>query len=147
MEHTTHAAIKGAKRYSNTQPSRPVSFSFYGWVNQLPHDSIAAPGASNPWPFGNESYALTNSVITARSIQSYRQLESIHGDNSVYDITYLDLIYYCSGRPSINFLIFYLWSEICCSICSMNYPGIRQYYLRHMSLDYRNFWIIETYIY
>jgi len=32
---------------------------------QSPHDSIAAHGASNPRPFGYESYALTNCAITA----------------------------------------------------------------------------------
>jgi len=37
---------------------------FYGWVNQSPHDSIAAPGASNLQIFCNESYALTNCAIT-----------------------------------------------------------------------------------
>ena len=29
---------------------------------------IAAPGASNPRPFGYESYALTNCAATARAI-------------------------------------------------------------------------------
>ena len=38
----------------------------YGWVNQSPHDNIAAPGDSNPRPFGYESYAPTNCTITAR---------------------------------------------------------------------------------
>jgi len=40
---------------------------FYGWVNQSPQDGIAAHGASNPWPFGYESYSLTNCAITAQS--------------------------------------------------------------------------------
>ena len=31
-----------------------------------PHDSIVAPEASNPQPFGYESYALTNYAITVR---------------------------------------------------------------------------------
>ena len=35
-------------------------------MNQSPHDNIAAHGASNPWPFGCESYALTNCAIAAR---------------------------------------------------------------------------------
>ena len=39
---------------------------FYGWVNQSPHNAIAAHGASTPRPFGYESYALTNCAITAR---------------------------------------------------------------------------------
>jgi len=41
-----------------------ISF-FNGRVNQLPHDSIAANGASNIRPFGYESYALTNCAIRA----------------------------------------------------------------------------------
>ena len=47
-----HAAIIGAKRYSNTYPSRPVRYSFYEGVNQSPYDSIVAHGASNPQSFG-----------------------------------------------------------------------------------------------
>ena len=39
---------------------------FYGWVNQSPHNSIAAHGALNLRPFGYESYALTKCAITAR---------------------------------------------------------------------------------
>jgi len=35
-------------------------------VNQSPDDSIAAPGASNPRPFGYESYALTGCAIRHR---------------------------------------------------------------------------------
>jgi len=31
---------------------------FYGSGNQLPHDNITAPGASNPLPFGYESAKL-----------------------------------------------------------------------------------------
>jgi len=42
---------------------------FYGWVNQSPHDNIAAPGASNPRPFGYESYVLTNCAITSNEDQ------------------------------------------------------------------------------
>ena len=38
---------------------------FYGWVNQSPNDSTAAPGASKLWLFGYESYPLTNCTITA----------------------------------------------------------------------------------
>jgi len=39
---------------------------FYGWVNQTPHDSIAAHGGSNPPPFGYEPYDLNNCAIRAR---------------------------------------------------------------------------------
>ena len=56
------AAIIGAKRYSNTYPSLPISFSIFM------DGSTAAPGTSNPRPFGYESYVLTNCVITARLI-------------------------------------------------------------------------------
>ena len=44
----------------------PSGSNFYGRVNKSPHDGIAAPGTSNPRPFGYESYALTNCAITAR---------------------------------------------------------------------------------
>ena len=43
---------------------------FFGWVNPSPHDGIPAHRASNPRPFGYESYALTNSAITARPTSS-----------------------------------------------------------------------------
>ncbi|KAK2157254.1 hypothetical protein LSH36_194g00011 [Paralvinella palmiformis] len=35
-------------------------------------------------------------------VQDYWQLESIYCDNNVYNITYLDLTYYCSGRPRVS---------------------------------------------
>ena len=64
---TTHSVIIGAKRYSNsTIASCQVLVFIYGSVNQSQHDGIAAHRASNPRPFGYESYALTNCVITAR---------------------------------------------------------------------------------
>jgi len=66
MAHITHTAIKGTKLYSNTKPSHPVKFSFYGWVNQSPHDNIAAPEALNLWPFSYQSPTLTNCAIIAR---------------------------------------------------------------------------------
>ena len=44
---------------------------FYGWVNQSPHNSIAAHRVSNPWPFGYESYAITYCAITALHVFKY----------------------------------------------------------------------------
>ena len=66
--HPTHISIpKGAYNAYNvtqTQPSRPVSYSFfYGWVNQSLHDNIAAQGNSSPRPFSYEPYALNNWFI------------------------------------------------------------------------------------
>ena len=37
---------------------------YSGWVNQSPHDGIAAHRASNPWPFGHEYSDLTKCAIT-----------------------------------------------------------------------------------
>jgi len=54
---------------------------FYGWVNQSPHDSIAAHGASNPRPFGYDSYALSNCAITAREISNQSINQSIYFEN------------------------------------------------------------------
>jgi len=58
-----YAVILGAKRYSHIPIASCQVLIFYWWVNQSPHDSIAAHGASNPRPFGYESYALTNCAI------------------------------------------------------------------------------------
>jgi len=59
-----HAAIIGAKHYSHIAIVSRRVLICYGWVNQSPHDSIAAHGAPNPRPFGYESYALTNCAMT-----------------------------------------------------------------------------------
>ena len=61
-----HAAIIGAKRYVTLKTIAITSCQvliFYGWVNQLPHDSIAAHRASNRRLFGCGSYALINYTI------------------------------------------------------------------------------------
>jgi len=55
----TSVVIIGAKRYSHIAIASCQ-------VHQSLHDSIGAHGASNPRPFGYESYALTNCAITAQ---------------------------------------------------------------------------------
>ena len=66
-EHTMHAAIIGIKRYPHSH-SILLGTQFYGREKQSPHDNSAAHRASNLWPFGYESYALTNCAIMAQHI-------------------------------------------------------------------------------
>jgi len=63
MKWTNLAAIIGANRYSDTQSSHTIRFSFCEPVAMWQHCSL---GASNPQPFGYESYTLTNCAIMAR---------------------------------------------------------------------------------
>ena len=46
-------------------------------MSQLPRDGIAASGASNPRPFGYESYALTNCAITAYGMFQQRATQRL----------------------------------------------------------------------
>jgi len=55
MEHTTHATIKGAKRYSKRYPSRPVRFSLLWMSESVATWQYFSSRASNT--LGYESYA------------------------------------------------------------------------------------------
>ena len=49
-----------AQNITQTHSHHVLSGShFYGWVNQSPHDGIAASGTSNQRPFAYESYVIT----------------------------------------------------------------------------------------
>ena len=65
-KHTTHAAIIGAKFIATTSCQVLVL-----WMSE---PIVATPIASNPRPFDNESYALTNCAITALHIVRLRHV-------------------------------------------------------------------------
>jgi len=71
--------------------------NFYGWVNQSPHDSIAAHIVSNPWRFGYQSYALTNCAITAFPSERVTYVASIQpkGYKVIYTLNKFLIFCYC----------------------------------------------------
>ncbi|KAK2143367.1 hypothetical protein LSH36_849g00011 [Paralvinella palmiformis] len=85
-KHTTDAAIIGAKRFSDTQPSNPGSHTRLS--KPVATRQLRSPGASNQQPFGYEDIAARNCLLTTKGPSRIAKIADFGMARDIYRADY-----------------------------------------------------------